>query len=67
MLTQEQRLAIMEASTAGRCRACNIVWYWKHSRDRRLRDTVCPRCGRHLRATTWQCTRSAWRPLEGPW
>jgi len=39
---------------SGRCRVCNIRYIWKKNHPK-LKDAVCPNCGRPtLRATTHQ-------------
>ena len=48
--------------TKGRCRNCNIVWWWNENKDRRLRDTRCPKCGGRLGQTT-HLVKIQWRQL----
>ncbi|MCK4714035.1 MAG: hypothetical protein KAT35_00545, partial [Candidatus Aenigmarchaeota archaeon] len=51
--------------TKGKCRHCQIVWYWKTGRAR-LKDTRCPVCNSWLTTTTHLMKRFVWKPLPQP-
>jgi len=41
-----------EGFTAGRCKPCGFLFFWRARKGRRLKQASCPRCLRMLAQTT---------------
>ncbi len=49
----------------GKCDHCRTGFAWKQGRGR-LRETLCPVCDRHLKATSSELIRYDWVALDVP-
>ncbi len=50
--------------TKGRCRRCNIAYFWKTSPKHRLKNTHCPKCGCRLFPTVHYLKSVPWQELK---